>query len=128
VVRPADKRDASDGIPSENALKGREENSVSKDTAARAASSTIKTPSPVKALFDFGVSVLTAAGVPDRQARSAIGKWRKLLRDDAKLMALLVSAQQNNAVEPIAYLEKAVAAAQLKAKYGSGYVPPGVGG
>lgn len=87
-----------------------------------------KPPDPVKALFDFGVSVLTAAKVPEQQARGMLGKWRKILRDDGKLMALLVSAEQNHAIEPLAYLQKSVASAEAKARHGSGYVPPGVGG
>jgi hypothetical protein len=87
-----------------------------------------KPPNPVKALFDFGVSVLTAAKVPEQQARGMLGKWRKTLHDDGKLMALLVSAEQNHAIEPLAYLQKSVASAEAKARHGSGYVPPGVGG
>lgn len=85
-------------------------------------------PDPLKALFDFGVSVLTAAKVPEQQARGMLGKWRKTLHDDGKLMALLVSAERNHAIEPLAYLQKSVATAEAKARHGSGFVPPGVGG
>mgnify|MGYP001281204222 CR=1 FL=1 len=99
--------------------------SVSKDTGGEPPNGTAD---PVKALFDFGISVLTDAKVPERQARAEIGKWRKALRDDGRLMGLLVSARQNHAVEPVAYLERAVSTAAAKAKYGGGYVPPGVGG
>lgn len=54
-----------------------------------------KQPDPLKALFDFGVSVLTASGIKEPQARSLIGKWRKELGDDAKLMGLFVTAKKH---------------------------------
>lgn len=43
----------------------------------------------VKDLFDLGLSVLTSAGVPEKQARSLIGKWRKGGKDAEVLLALM---------------------------------------
>jgi uncharacterized protein YdaU (DUF1376 family) len=63
---------------------------------------------PVKALFDAGVSVLTAARIPEPQARSLVGKWRKELHDDSALMALLADAAEHHAIAPVAYITAAV--------------------
>jgi uncharacterized protein YdaU (DUF1376 family) len=63
---------------------------------------------PVKLLFDAGVAVLTAAKVSEKQARSLVGKWRKEIADDGKLMALLTEAGERHAVDPVAWLTKAV--------------------
>lgn len=70
---------------------------------------------PVKALFDAGVRVLTAAGTPQKQARSLIGKWRRDLNDDGKLFAIVIEAAEHHAVEPVAWIAAAVTAA-LKPK------------
>jgi uncharacterized protein YdaU (DUF1376 family) len=63
---------------------------------------------PVKALWDFGVSVLTSAGKTERDARAMIGKWRSRLRNDGKLIGLLITANNQSAVEPVAYISKAI--------------------
>ena len=60
---------------------------------------------PVKVLFDLGVSLLTGAGVRERQARSLVGRWRGKIGDEA-LAGILVAA--NRATEPVAYVEKAI--------------------
>ena len=60
---------------------------------------------PVKALFDIGVSLLTDAGVREKQARSLVGRWRGKIGDEA-LAGILVTA--NRATEPVAYIEKAI--------------------
>ena len=60
---------------------------------------------PVKVLFDLGVSLLTGAGVRERQARSLVGRWRGKIGDEA-LAGILVAA--NRATEPVAYIEKAI--------------------
>jgi hypothetical protein len=60
----------------------------------------------LKTMFDAGVELLTKTGTPARQARSLVGKWRKQLGDDGKLMALIVGAR--NAVEPVAYVTAAL--------------------
>ena len=60
---------------------------------------------PVKALFDLGVSLLTGAGVRERQARSLVGKWRGKIGDEA-LAGILMRA--GRVTEPVAYIEKAI--------------------
>jgi len=64
---------------------------------------------PVKTMFDTGVRVLTERGIPERQARSVLGKCRGELKDDGKLLSILLSVDRENPVEPLAYLSKAVA-------------------
>ncbi len=56
-------------------------------------------------LFDLGVSLLTGAGVRERQARALVGRWRGKIGDEA-LAGILVAA--NRATEPVAYIEKAI--------------------
>lgn len=63
---------------------------------------------PVKAMFDTGVSILTKTGNSEQKARSMIGKWRKQLKDDGKLLGLLVAAGRDPKVEPIGYITKAI--------------------
>ena len=60
---------------------------------------------PVKVLFDLGISLLTGAGVGERQARSLVGRWRGKIGDEA-LAGILMGA--NRATEPVAYVEKAI--------------------
>jgi hypothetical protein len=83
---------------------GGRSNSDSKESGAKAPDD-----DPVKALFDAGVHVMTAAAVPEKQARSLVGKWRKELHDDGKLMAILTEAAEYHAVEPVAWITAAVA-------------------
>ncbi len=59
----------------------------------------------MKVLFDLGVSLLTQAGVRERQARSLVGRWRGKVGDEV-LASILVGA--NRATEPVAYIEKAI--------------------
>ncbi len=82
---------------------------------------------PVKALFDFGRGILIEAGATDKQARSLVGKWRSSMNDDPRLMALLVSASENHAQDPAAYVEKSIRGEKSRR---TGYVPmhPGSGG
>lgn len=86
------------------------------------------TDDPIKALFDLGVSVLASGGTGDKQARSLVGKWRKELGDDTKLVGLFMAARKESTVEPVAWLTKAVAGELSRKRFGSGYIPPGVGG
>lgn len=58
---------------------------------------------PVKELFDLGVSILTATGQTEKQARSLIGKWRKAKGDGEVLTGLIDSRGKSN---PVEWLEK----------------------
>jgi len=64
---------------------------------------------PVKAMFDAGVTLLTAAGVPDKQARSLIGKWRGQIGDDEVRLAI-GEAQAARISDPVPWLTKRCAA------------------
>jgi uncharacterized protein YdaU (DUF1376 family) len=92
-------------FPEKLTINHQEEDSVSslRSETARAA--------PVDALkemFDVGVRVLTGRGVSERQARSLVGKARKDLRDDGRLMAILLSVEREAPVDAIGYFEAAV--------------------
>jgi hypothetical protein len=92
-----------------NSTNRREENKKKSatDVAADAASSEGSTAklSP----WTFGLSILTAAGCTERQARGLVGKWRKELHgNDSRLMSLFLAAQEGNVVDPAAYIAAAV--------------------
>lgn len=60
---------------------------------------------PTKAIFDLGVSILTAAGSKPPAARSLVGKLRKAVGDD-RAMAVLVAAKATT--DPAAYIGAAM--------------------
>ena len=85
--------------------KGREENKKKSATDAAFSQSSTAKPSP----WTFGLSILTAAGCTERQARGLVGKWRKELHgDDSKLLSLFLAAQAKSVVDPAAYISAAV--------------------
>lgn len=117
--------------PLRNGGKGREgykkEDSASSlhSEAAVPASLTNGATDPVKAVFDVGVRILTGSGTPERQARSLIGRYRKDLHDDGRLLTILLSVERERPVDPVGYLAKAVQRA-----LGNGVLPfpaPGLG-
>lgn len=75
-----------------------EESSVANATGVEAAD-------PVKALFDTGVQILTAAGQTEKQARSLIGKWRKG-RSDGDVLSALIDCRARAISEPVEWLQK----------------------
>lgn len=91
--------------------------SVDKSTAADAAPID---HDPVKELFDLGVTILTAAGTPDKQARSLIGKWRKAKGDAAVLTALL-DCRARAVTEPVEWIEARFRTAKWVSKSGYEY-------
>ncbi|MBV7394118.1 hypothetical protein [Mameliella sediminis] len=58
---------------------------------------------PTKMVFDSGVQILVAAGIPERKARSIIGNWRKEHRDEA-VLAAIGRCQREGAVNPVAFI------------------------
>jgi hypothetical protein len=76
-------------------------NSVSKDTDA----SVINDPS--KMVWGAGVSLLVSSGMAQAKARSMVGKWRKD-HDDAALIVAMSAAQREGAIDPVAFIEKAL--------------------
>ncbi len=61
-----------------------------------------------KELIDITLNYLASYGCQERYARSLIGKWRKQLGDDYKLLSLILITEQKNIEEPIGYISKAV--------------------
>lgn len=76
----------------------KEEGSVANATVGEA-------DDPVKALFDTGVSLLTAAGQTEKQARSLIGKWRKG-RSDGDVLTALIDCRARAISNPVEWLQK----------------------
>ena len=60
---------------------------------------------PVKELFDVGVSILTASGHTEKQARSLIGKWRKA-KSDGEVLTGLIACRAGAISEPVEWLER----------------------
>lgn len=60
-------------------------------------------------LWSDGLAVLTSCDVPNKQARSLLGKWRKLV-GDAAVLELLVQCQAQSISEPVPWMEAAVRA------------------
>lgn len=84
------------------------ETEYSDANASGAAAPKISATEITKAIFDTGVSILTAAGRSDRQARSIIGRWRKEYTDTV-LLAVLPRLPSNTS-EPLEWLTKALQA------------------
>lgn len=64
-------------------------------------------PDPAKVMFDGGVRLLTGAGKTEAAARKLIGGWRKSHTDEA-IIAALGAAQREGAVDPAAFIVKAL--------------------
>jgi hypothetical protein len=74
-----------------------------------------------KQMFHHLTSYLTSTGVPDRQARSVIGKWRSDLGgDEHRLIKIATDAQRRGVSEPVGYITKAVNNVVAK-QLGGGY-------
>ncbi len=56
-----------------------------------------------KALFDAGLRILGACGVPERQARSMVGKWRKE-SPDGEILTAIMDCGRAGAVDPIPWI------------------------
>jgi hypothetical protein len=67
-----------------------------------------------KVIFDTGLSILTAAGRTDRDARSILGRFRKDFGDPAVLVCLS-RCQTEEPHEPVEWLTKALQAERNKA-------------
>jgi hypothetical protein len=60
-----------------------------------------------KAIFDTGASILTAAGIAPRQARSIVGRWRQTYQDST-VLAVLARAQVLGPSEPVEWITAAL--------------------
>lgn len=62
---------------------------------------------PTKMVFDTGVKIFAAAGIPEGKARAIVGKWRKDHSDEA-LLAAISRCQREGAVDPVTYIAGAL--------------------
>jgi hypothetical protein len=103
--------------------KNRTTDSVSDETAPDGSSG-----DPIKQMFSTAIDILTRYGIPEPRARTLVGKWRSQLRDDGRLLKLLLNVAKQHPVEPIAYINRAIDRA-VQAQLGGGYRPmPSVAG
>ena len=77
---------------------------------------------PIKAIFDEGVTLLTAAGVPTQNARSLIGKWRREYGDGA-VMEALAACKIRGISDPVGWIVKALAAKSMRTLRDHGDAP-----
>lgn len=64
-----------------------------------------KPTDPLKELFDLGISVLTASGQTEKQARSLVGMWRKDF-GAGKTLAALTDARTQSITNPVEWIPK----------------------
>lgn len=105
------KRDSADH-PKEPAAMGNAEQAKSGSAPTNGAQPPPPPDDPQAALWNFGISLLGAASIPQQRARSMIGKWRKSLgasvEGDIKLLGILMQCQRAHVVDPAAWIAKAV--------------------
>lgn len=65
---------------------------------------------PPDPIFGTGLALLMRKGVPEKPARSFLGKFRRDVGDDLKASALLAKAETDDISEPLAWLAKAAKA------------------
>jgi len=58
-------------------------------------------------VFQSGVALLAGSGMPDRQARSTLGRWRKKITD-AEMIIILRQAEIEQPSEPVEWIAAAV--------------------
>jgi hypothetical protein len=75
---------------------------------------------PVKSLFDLGVAILTDASIPEKEARSLVGKWRKQ-KTDAEVLTALLECRTQAISEPVEWLTKRLKSAKYVSATGYEY-------
>ena len=86
---------------------------ISNDRRAREADAKRKAASMI---FGECLAKLTDLGVPEKNARSLLGRWRNNLKDDDRLCSLIKHAHSISTPDPVSYMTKAVAGAKSRAK------------
>jgi hypothetical protein len=81
-----------------------QDSSVPKGTGDLAGLIPETTPDPI---FGDGLAYLVKTGVPEKGARSFLGKMRKALNDDLVAVELIVKAQQLEVSDPVPWLRAA---------------------
>lgn len=105
--KPLENNDTGEAIASTREEKRREESSEDKSSGKTDVSpppETSQPPDPDKVMFDSGVALLRAAGKPDGQARSLLGRWRKEHGTES-VIAALGKAQREGAIDPVSFIE-----------------------
>ncbi len=82
-----------------------EDGGCRKDSSEANASGAEPPSDPLKELFDVGVSILTASGQTEKQARSLVGKWRKE-KGEADVLAAFLDCRARAISEPVEWLQK----------------------
>jgi hypothetical protein len=75
---------------------------------------------PLKQVFDLGVELLSSTGIPEKQARSLIGKWCKAKSTGAVIQGL-VDCRAKAIVNPVEWLEKRFKPAKYVSESGYEY-------
>lgn len=77
-------------------------------------------PNLAERLWNDGLAVVIASGVPEKQGRSLLGKWRKAAGErfgrteaDAKVLALLAQAQTQAVSDLVPWMEAAIRNGQV---------------
>ena len=77
---------------------------------------------PIKELFDLGVSILTAAGQTEKQARSLVGKWRKAHSgNEGKVLSAFLDCRTKGISNPVEWLTKRLEPSQYVSPSGYEY-------
>lgn len=100
-------------------LEARSHSSVDKSTVGKPTAN--GNEDPVKALFDLGISIMTSAGTPEKQARSLIGKWRAGGKRDGEVLLALMECRTKLISEPVEWLTKRLKPAKFVSKTGYEY-------
>jgi hypothetical protein len=68
----------------------------------------------VKAIFELGITLLTASGQTDRASRSIVGRWRKDY-SDSRVLEALVDCQNRRISNPVEWMPRRLSASGAQA-------------
>lgn len=100
--------------PQKNKETKKQDSSVADATGAEAPVVPVQAADVVKVIFDTGVAILAADGMPQPKSRSLIGRWRKDYSDGVVLTVLSrCGAEQPSA--PVEWITRALQSEERKA-------------
>jgi uncharacterized protein YdaU (DUF1376 family) len=70
-------------------------------------------PDVIKELFDVGISILKGCGHNEREARSLVGRWRKV-HSDGEVLAALIDCRTKAISNPVEWMPKRLSAGATK--------------
>lgn len=82
-----------------------------------------KVVDPAKVMFDGGISLITAAGKSEGQARSWLGKVRKTYGPEAVIVAI-GAAKREGALDPISFMEASLRARDRQTAKAAAFTGP----